>query len=363
MLNDQKEKGHHIEICDNSFTVIHEGYFEDDEFKNSKKSSFLLKGLNLDNILNKVESQNSHSHTPEENYRASLFVAFSSFLYSITNFLGKVLGFYYPKVENSSTNFIRGIVIIILSHIYFNKHKINLLEQLNRPKKKLIILILRVSSGALCNFLLFESLKYMRISSSFTIFNLAPIFTTILTIIFMNGKLLNIDIIAFIFCFFSVTLITKPAFLFTSYSYSEEEDQPIGIAMSIIAAALSGLAVFWAKLIIKDFHISFNVYCMGISFAIISLIVTPFTKHGFSSITFIPFLIAIILSLFFYFSLFAFIYALSIGDPIKILPITYLGIVLTMIYNYFIFGQSCDYLDIIGSFLIILINVYKTLYH
>jgi drug/metabolite transporter (DMT)-like permease len=200
----------------------------------------------------------------------------------------------------------------------------------------------------------------MRISSSFTIFNLAPIFTTILTVIFLGGNLRKIEIIAFIVCFFSVILITKPAFIF--YASSTEEDHPLGIFFAIIAAGLSGVAVFLNKIIAKDFDVSFNVYGTGIAFAIVSLIINPFTNNGFSTLSFVPFLIAVILSVFFYFSVFIFVSALGIGDPIQILPITYIGIVLNMIYNFFIFGQSCDFLDIMGSCLIIFINIYKTLY-
>jgi len=357
MTNHQKEKSHPIEIFDSSFTIIHEDYFDEEQARNSKKASFLLRGMSLDNITNKIE----FDHSTEDNYKACILTFLSSFLYSITNFLGKVMSVYYPEVENTSTNLIRGIIIIILSHAYFYQKNIDLNQQINKPKIKIFVLFWRTVTGALCNFLLFESLKYMRISSSFTIFNLAPIFTSILTVIFLGGNLRKIDIIAFIVCFFSVILITKPAFIFDASS--TEEDHPLGIFFAFIAAGLSGIAVFLNKIIAKDFDVSFNVYGMGFAFAFVSLIINPFTNNGFSTLSFVPFLIAVILSVFFYFSVFIFFSALGIGDPIKILPINYIGIVLNMIYNFFIFGQSCDFLDIIGSCLIILINIYKTLHH
>lgn len=355
MKNINQDRYNNIDIFDCSFTIIHEDYFDEDQSKKSKKTSFLLKGLNLDNITNKLE----YHHNPEENYRASLLIFLAASLYSVCTFLGKVIGLYYPEVENTSTNFIRGIVILILSHIYFYKQNINLNQQINKPKNKLFVLFCRATTGALCNFLLFESLRYMRISSAFTIFNLAPIFTSILTVIFLNGKLFKIDVIAFVVCFFSVILITKPAFIFEAST--TEEDHPLGIFIAIVGAGLSGIAVFLNKVISKDFDVSFNVYIMGYAFSLISLIASQFTHNGFSTLTLVPILISIVLSVVFFLSVFVFVIALAMGDPIKLLPITYIGIVLNMIYNYFIFGQSCDFLDVLGSCLIIFINVYKTI--
>jgi len=49
--------------------------------------------------------------------------------------------------------------------------------------------------------------------------------------------------------------------------------------------------------------------------------------------------------------------ALNIGDPMKSLPFTYFGIILNITYNYFLFGGSIDFLDIVGSAMIIFVNI------
>ncbi len=374
--SNQSNVGGEVEIYDTSFSIVQEEYFGDDlndsnyVVDSCKKQTLLHKSLNNDNLLTskslhleenptkQLRKVSSFVHTREENYRAGLLLFFSCFLYSLSTFCGKVLGMYYPDVENASTNFIRGIVMIILSLIYFHYYNIDLKESLLKPpREKLYILMVRASFGSVCNIFLLASLKYMRISTSFTIFNLAPIFTTILTVLFLNGKVTRLDVIAFVVCFFSLILITKPGFIFSKDA--DIDDQPIGIFFAFLASIMSGIAVFLNKMISIHFDNSINVFCMGIGFALYSFMVIPFTTHGFSTITFSSLIIIILLSTIFFVSFFTFVISLSMGDPIKILPITYVGIVLNLIYNTFIFRQSCDILDVLGSIFIIFINVYK----
>jgi len=356
MKNSTKDKSLKREVFNRSFYVSNEDYF-DNKSMSSQKTAFLLKGLNQDNITNKVEI----NYTADDNYKACLYTFLSTFLYSITSFLGEVLSKYYPDVEASSTNFIRGIVLIFLSLFYSHKNKINLSQQINKLKDKIFVFTLRCLASALCNYLFFESLKYMRMSSSFTILNLSPIFTTILTVIFLNAVLLKIDIIALLVCFFSVILITKPAFIFSSSSSGE--DHPLGIFLAFSAAVIAGISNFANKIIAKDFDTCFICLGIGIASSLLSLIISPFTTNGFGTLSFETFIIAIILSLFSFYSVFTWVFSISCGDIVKILPITYVGIVLNLIYSTFIFRQSCDFLDILGSCLIIFINIYKNMNH
>ena len=330
------------------FSVIDDIYFE----KHETFREFIFK--NIDEKNNQLISDNI-----ENNLKASLYIFISYILYSIVNLLGKVIGFYYPLVENSITNLFRGIFVAIICHIYFVIEKIDLRKEFNKPYKKLLFLLIRCFFGALCNFILFESFKYMRISSSFTIFNTSPIFVSILTVIFLNGKFNSFDILTFIVCFLSVCMITKPSFLFGS---SDDADTNFGIFLSILSAIFSAVAVFTNKVISKDFNYIITIYVMALSFILISILVIPFTQYGFSTFTIYILILTLILSIIFYYSLGLFVQGINIGDPIKVLPITYVAIVMNLIYNTFIFKQACDWLDIIGSLLIIMINIIRTIY-
>ncbi len=328
---------------DSYFTAVSNSYFTNDF---EKKISLL--SLPKDN----------KEHLNDDNFKASIYIFCSYTLYSIVNLLGKFIGFYYPLVENSTTNLIRGLILIILSHINFHIKKIDYISEFNKAKKKLLILFIRCFCGALCNFLLFESFKHMRISSSFTIFNISPIFVSIISVIFLKSNFTFLDLISYIICFFSVCLITKPSFLIRT---DDESDTPFGIFLSVISAFLSAIAILSNRIIAKDFDYTISIYGMGICFLLQSAFILPFSEYGLTTLNFTCVFISVILSCIFFYSLGLFVHSLNIGDPIKIMPITYIGIVLNQFYNSLIFQQPSDMYDYIGSFLIIVINILRTL--
>lgn len=353
-------------------TIVKDYYFQDNysvkcySTERNDKDDFIN-----NNIILSIESSDSSNsfisnrskkakrgYLRDDNFKASIFMFLSHSLYSIVNLIGKFIGFYYPEVENAITNLIRGIVLMALSVIYLKKKKVDFIKELDKPVKKLIILVIRCFFGAACNLIIFESFKYMRISSSFTIFNISPLFVSILAVIFLNGKITKLDIISFALCFISVCLIAKP-FAFMRDSV-DNEDTPFGVFLSLIAAVLSAIAIFSNRVISKDFHYIITIFGMGLCFFLQSAALIPFSKSGFSTINFNSFILAIILSTIFYYSFGFFVQAMNIGDPIKILPITYVSIVLNQFYNSFVFGQHTDYYDIIGMVTIITINILRT---
>jgi len=63
---------------------------------------------------------------------------------------------------------------------------------------------------------------------------------------------------------------------------------------------------------------------------------------------------------FVYLNLNIFIYGLAIGYAIKVLPVLYSGVIFNLVYNSFNFKQACDNLDLVGSFTIVAVYVYKS---
>jgi len=357
------------EIEMNSFTTVDDSYFfKINSYQNSKSSSFLCshKDFNDNNLflIDKTDNLQKNIYTsPQENhidnFKGSVLNFFSVFLFSLNNIIGKVLGYYYPEIENAVTNLIRGLTIGIISFIIIQRENFNLLKKLkSKSTKKLIILFFRCFTGSVANFFLLESLKYLRISSASTIFNLAPIIGTILSVVYLKSKFSHLDIFSFIICFFSLILITKPGFIFNA----NNEDDPIGILICLIGASFAGSCIFLNKMIAKDFENIIITLILGILFIIESLMIIPFTKNGFSNYTFFAFTCAVLLAIFYFFHVSLFTMAIRISNPVKILPISYAGVVLTLLYNTFIFKQSCDFLDILGSVFIIFVNVFKICY-
>jgi drug/metabolite transporter (DMT)-like permease len=332
------------------FSTVSDFYFETagkHKLKSNKK--IISNNLNIDSSSNlKLDL----------NFKASLIILLASILFSIVNLLGKVIGFYYSEVENSSTNLIRGLVMILICHIYFYKENIDVVKDLNKPKEKLLALFVRCFTSALCNYILFESFKYMRISTSITIFNINPIIVSILSVIILKSEFTKTDIASFLVCFMSVCMLTKPSFIFGMGL--DEVDTNFGIFLSLSGAFFAGITIFMIKILSKDFQLFVTIYGIGICFCIQSLIALPFATNGLA-MTIVPFIYGVILSIVYFFSQTFFAYAVTIGNPIKILPITYVATVLNFAYSSLIFNQPCDNWDLIGSFFIIAVNIFKTI--
>jgi drug/metabolite transporter (DMT)-like permease len=370
-IQENKEETNYKEVAvlDQSFIIVDDKYFRKSTMKLHEFNSALFsrKNTNLDYFNTSFNSENqkqslieiqktSLENLKENNFKASLAILIYSFLYSITTLIGKLLGMYHPEVENSATNLIRGIVVVMVSQLIFSKNNLSIQEELNKDRSKTKILLIRCLFGAFANFAFFQSLQNMRVSSAFTIFNVSPIITTVLSVIFLGIKITNADIYGFISCFFSVILITKPSFIF--HSTVESDDKLIGIIWAISAMAASGFAIFLNKKIGKDFHFISNLYLMGVFFILISTFVLMISENGLRTLTFYSCFLAVLMSFFFFGSIACLAYSLSIGaDIVKILPITYSGVVINSFYNVVIFHQSFDIFDFIGSCIIIIVNI------
>jgi len=219
---------------------------------------------------------------------------------------------------------------------------------------------------------MFEALKYMRISSAFTLYNTSPIFTSILSVVFLKCKFTRFDIFSLIICFLSVILITKPAFLnFIFHSEISGEDSFFGILIVLISAIFTSIGILLNKLIALDFHFIHSTILYGFFFVFDSLFLSFYKnfseEKGFSIVnnignfSLISFLLVVLIGVINFFNINFYTHSLIIGDPVVVLPLTYVGIVLNMVYNSFIFGKKTDFLDILGSFLIIAVNVKRIL--
>jgi drug/metabolite transporter (DMT)-like permease len=273
----------------------------------------------------------------QNNLKSIILLFISNFLFSITNLIGKTIGMYYPEVNINACNFFRGFFAFTLSLIYSFYYKINLKEEFkDRSYLTLFKLIIRCICGATSQILFFLSLKFLRISSAYTIFCISPLMVTILTWIFLNGKFTKMDIIALIICFFSVCLITKPQFLF-GLEIQNLEDSTIGCIFALFAAFVNSFAVFMSKLVSNDFNLIIQPLMLGIFYMLECFILLCFEDTGFETLSFTPILLTVFFSISFWFNLLIFVYGLSLGDPIKVISIQYSGIVFGLLYNIFIY--------------------------
>lgn len=320
----------------------------------------------------KLNNQSLQEEKHLDNFMACIYMIIAVSLFSFMNLGGKYMLVYFPEIDNITTCFFRGLITFLLAIIYIYKYELSFFSILRKDKNKTFLLILRNFIWALCNYSMFEALKYMRISSAFTLYNTSPIFTSVLSVIFLKSKFTKFDVFSLLICFISVCLITKPAFLnFLFHSDISGEDSFFGILIVLISAFFTSIGILLNKLIAQDFHFIQSTVLYAIFFMFDSLFLSfikNFTdEKGFGILsnigdfTYLSFFIVILIGFINFVNINFYTHSLNIGDPVIILPLTYIGIVLNMVYNSLIFGKKTDLLDILGSFMIIAVNVKRIL--
>ena len=302
-----------------------------------------------------------------DNFISCIYMLMGVFLFSFVNLGGKFITEFFSEIEMSTVCFFRGLLPIILGLIYAKKYKIDIISEWKIDNRKTFLLFLRCFFGASCNYGLFEALKYMRISSAFTLYNTAPIFTSILSIYLFKSKFTKFDFFSLLICFFSVCLISKPGFLsFLFHTNTAGEDSALGVLIVLGSAVISSCGILLNKYVARDFHYIQSTILYGVFFIFDSLILVIldhvvkgdfYIFQNFFELKFNSFIICVLIGIINFLNTNVYIHSLNIGDPIVVLPLTYLGIVVNMIYNTFIFGKSTDIWDIIGSLMIIAVNL------
>lgn len=285
----------------------------------------------------------------------------SAFVQSLVNFITKVLLRDYPDIGTTTANFFRGIILMIFSCFYFRMKSIDLIADLNKDAYKTRLLLVRCFFGASSHILLYEANKYMRISSSFVIFSTYPILASLITVFYLKVNVTKFQLFTYFSCFCSVIIISKPAFLFSSNDINE--DSTLGVLIAVLSSIWHAIGTLLNKPISLHFDVTISTFMYGVVFALDSLILGIYSGNFMQGIYLyeLSFLLVLLLGIFYFYSLINFVQALNVGDPIKVLPFTYIGIILNLFYNVCFFGGSVDTLDILGSLLIITVNVWNNI--
>lgn len=351
------------------FTVLSDFYVQKNlENENTNKNE--ISKILIEKTLDKKIKQTNKNITPlaiteekneenSDNFYGAVYFFLSTFVLSLGHLMSKFFIIWYPTLEIVAANFLRGIILMLLSFYCLKREKMDYAHQVRKDKFKTFLLFIRCFFGSFCNITLMESFKYMRISSGFTIFCTYPIFTSIFSIFIFKNKYLISEFISYFACFVSVILISKPAFLFGDADF-DKNDTAYGVFMAVVSAIMNGLGVCMNKPLADHFHYLLSSLFFGLCLFISSLIMVPFTDYGLSTMSLSNFVLITVWSGLYFIGLVLFVHALNIGDPIKILPIFYFGIVFSLIFNYFIFKKNVDFMDLLGSGMIIGFNVYNT---
>lgn len=346
--------------------------------KNNNNESKNLTNKNRTNTNNININTNNKNNNPQEqtyskNFLACIYMLIAVLLFSFMNLGGKLMLEHFPEIDNITTCFFRGLITMLLALHYMHKEKTEFFSALKKKgAKKTFLLITRNFIWAFCNYSLFEALKHMRISSAFTLYNTSPIITSLLSVFFFKSKFTKFDFFSLLICFASVCFITKPAFLnFFFRSEISGEDSYLGISIVLVSAFFTSIGILLNKLIAQDFHFILSTVFYGFFFVFDSLILSFFKNlsepqgfnlfSNFKDFCLLSICLVCLIGIVNFFNINVYTYSLNIGDPVVVLPLTYIGIVLNMVYNSFVFGKKTDFFDVLGSFLIIAVNVKRIL--
>ena len=86
-----------------------------------------------------------------------------------------------------------------------------------------------------------------------------PMMATLISVLFLNIKITNLQIITYVVCFFSIFLISKPAFFFPSKN-DLQEDTAFGVFLTLICMFLNSIGIVLSKKIATDFDFLLSLF-------------------------------------------------------------------------------------------------------
>jgi len=251
--------------------------------------------------------------------------------------------------------------MIFLSIFHAIISNIDFKSQLERDYEKTKIVILRCFFGVTANILVFEALKYIRVSSCVVLYDTYPMFATLISVLFLGATVTNFQILTYFICFLGILLISKPGFLFPSKDIVE--DTILGVFLSLCCSFINSIGIVLNKQIAFDFDVMVSMFLYGILFVVESIIVGFFDGKMILLDLELNFSLfwMLIMGIFYFYTVVFIVLGLNYGNPIKILPLIYTGVVYHIFNNNYFFNNSFDFFDMIGVGVIILVNIVNNL--
>lgn len=238
-------------------------------------------------------------------------------------------------------------------------------KELDKDFNRTCIFIIRCLLGTFAEIFLFFSFKDLRINTAVTLYTVYPIISSFLSYLYLesnsnkSSKSQIMDFLFLIFCMIFVTFITKPEFVFGAPNASMKQDSFIGFVNIMLSVLCNAFAIFFHKKLAESFNnYTFNIF-FGINFILFSFFLIIFDKFTVLNLDLITVFLLLIMSLLFNISQTLFNLSIKLGEIVVVLPVSYLSIVMGFINNILFLNGVWDAYDLIGSFGIIFINVYR----
>jgi drug/metabolite transporter (DMT)-like permease len=210
------------------------------------------------------------------------------------------------------------------------------------------LLIVRGFVGVLSLFCFFYSIQHLPLATAVTISNLIPLFALILAALFLNEKITRLQWLFFLVSFTGVLLIK---------GFDDRINQ-IDFVIALCAAIFTACAHFSVRKLRETDHPMVIIFYFPF---ITILLVGPYTVINWLTPTFFEWSMLLLIGLFTHVGQVYLTNAYAKEEISGVTNIYYMGIILSLLYGYFFFGETYSLLSFVGMALIIggiLLNVY-----
>lgn len=284
----------------------------------------------------------------KDNVLASILILIQTLVVSLFFLYQRYVYSNYANLSYGKTNLFVGIFLTLIT--YNSARKENL--AFSYDKKTNIYFFFRVMTSFSSESIMFLATKYARISSLSCIMIMYSIVSCIMVSLILTHKTSLKDYAYLVACCIGSILIIKP------FS-GQGEDTILGLSLGF-----ASMFIFSSTIVINciigrtTHHFIMNFYC-GVCFFILGVILCYF--EGSFHINLVEFIVLSIVGLLYTSLRYLFNYALLLGDLHYILPFDNFSTVFCCLFSYFFLGDDLDYLDLIGTSIVLSICLMKSM--
>lgn len=336
-----------MSIYRNSDFYIHNNQFKVNE--TSSSSSSLLQTNNSNKNKNKL--------------KGALLNLTGNFFLSISIFLTKYIITHYDYVPLLSMHFYRSIPTFLIA-TYQCLREFQVMEIKSKVCSNLKTLLFRCAN-AFVNFIaLILAAKYLKITTSSTIYSISPVVTSFLAVLFLNEKVTHFNLVCLIVSLIGCVILSNPFRIGQSSSTSQTDDSLIGFIFAFIFVFSRGTTVILQKTLSSNIPIALSILVINFSNFILSFFLSSlFSENGLYSLIlqgYSEVLLLIISGINIYVAMFLIFSSLKEADVV-FLQMFYPSIILFgFILSTCLFNEVHGFFDFLGAGIVLIINIYSS---
>lgn len=298
-----------------------------------------------------IIEENDDVENPMNNLLGGFYITISMFIYSLVLLIQKEVAVSYPEISYDQQNIYKGLVLVVLN--YYLQIKSGAPFYFKGEYEANKILFIRMVNGSLGEFFLLLSSFYLRINTASIFTIITAVVCSYVAAIVLKEKVNSMDSSIIICSFMASCLIIKPFF-------GSGEDTFFGLVLGVLSVVVNCIAIIYHKFLdprVTNFLVN---YYTGMFFLIEGLIFFLINSDDKLALGVKQLSSQIVLSVLYALCRYYNVKGLSIGKVSFVLTFENTFIVFSMVFGYFILGESCDLLDIIGSALLISLSVARS---